>query len=621
MKTNSSDTVSNSLEDSFRMNSQDLQGQFEGVYSDFFHTHDMVVSGDGILTWWPDISHGVSVLRIKQKLPLKTFCGINRNNSGKVTFRTLYVYDIFLHDFREKSFSESFHDSTENVALFLEEYLQEHDFLWGVEIDFLSEAPPWHGFAFSAVFSVLLSYVSYILSWKIGLSDFEEGEFLKDNPLFEELYLFSLNLSHCISWERSIGSGSNYAVMLGKSMSPIVYFSGKTPISSEGENQSATNADFWEASKPDLTLYKDTLEHFLGIAPLSESEFPLDYGILFTGIEYRFNEIEQSRWQIDNDESVRTASLADSIGSLSLEEEKKKILIELLGFDQLNQNEAFYANIDTMNLRILEAFSMLFKNAPQGESVDHCIEVFQQIGLSSFSYQKVNTFFFDLVHYFHQFQQFRDEKIALLPFNTGKMGWSLLFVMKKGYSRETFLSSLEQLRKNGQKVSIYHASWRDGAARDGVRLEQYLSQEYYSSHTKKWDVFYQDSHGKSYCGDYDTILKNETHGILLDEIWGRIYVLGEKLTSWDIHSQNSTIDMLKLLLMNLWEEVSNTKLPVSTYSQNKNELLGKVVLPIRKIAKKYFFEELSLSCMGGITEYYLRLQKNEHIVIGLIKKL
>ncbi len=73
---------------------------------------------------------------------------------------------------------------------------------------------------------------------------------------------------------------------------------------------------------------------------------------------------------------------------------------------------------------------------------------------------------------------------------------------------------------------------------------------------------------------------------------------GKKLTSADIHSQNTTIDMLRILLENIGQEVSNSKLPVSTYSQNKNEILGKVILPIKKISEKYFSKELSLTCSG-----------------------
>jgi len=92
----------------------------------------------------------------------------------------------------------------------------------------------------------------------------------------------------------------------------------------------------------------------------------------------------------------------------------------------------------------------------------------------------------------------------------------------------------------------------------------------------------------SYFGNYDSVIENEKDCILLDTISGRIYIRGTKLTSKDIHSQNTTIDTMKILLENLGKEVSNTKLPVSTYSQNKNEILGKVVLPLKKLAKEYF---------------------------------
>jgi len=79
--------------------------------------------------------------------------------------------------------------------------------------------------------------------------------------------------------------------------------------------------------------------------------------------------------------------------------------------------------------------------------------------------------------------------------------------------------------------------------------------------------------------------------------------------------------MLRILMEHIGEEVSNTRLPISTYSQNKNEILGKVVIPIRKLALKHFGAELSLTCSGGITEYYLRLDTDQSIPIGILNKL
>lgn len=46
--------------------------------------------------------------------------------------------------------------------------------------------------------------------------------------------------------------------------------------------------------------------------------------------------------------------------------------------------------------------------------------------------------------------------------------------------------------------------------------------------------------------------------------------------------------MLKVLIENMGKEIPNSKLPVSTYSQNKNEILGKVILPLKKLTEKYY---------------------------------
>lgn len=157
---------------------------------------------------------------------------------------------------------------------------------------------------------------------------------------------------------------------------------------------------------------------------------------------------------------------------------------------------------------------------------------------------------------------------------------------------------LSHLASEGYITTLDYASWRDGYSSDGVRVEQYISEKLYSDYTKEHDVLFSDSSGRSYSGSYDTIIENEKHNILLDTIQGRIYIRGIKLTSKDIHSQNTTIDMLRILLKNLGQEVPNTGLPVSTYSQNKSEILGKVVMPIRKLVKEHFDQELSLFCSG-----------------------
>ncbi len=118
----------NIFQDEENMNSLALQSSHYEVYKDFFNTHNIVMSGDSVLTWGPDISHGVSVLRIKQKLPMKTYCGANFNTSGKVTFRSIFVYDIVHRDFKQERFLTSFKYNVDKISIFLQDFLKIHGY-------------------------------------------------------------------------------------------------------------------------------------------------------------------------------------------------------------------------------------------------------------------------------------------------------------------------------------------------------------------------------------------------------------------------------------------------------------------------------------------------------------
>lgn len=97
--------------------------------------------------------------------------------------------------------------------------------------------------------------------------------------LFEELYQSSLALLKCISHGKNFGGSSNYAAMVPDTPLPIVYLS---------ENKQ-------DASVRDTILYKNTLLDFLSLEPTYAQELPLDYGVVFTGMEYVFGDTESTR--------------------------------------------------------------------------------------------------------------------------------------------------------------------------------------------------------------------------------------------------------------------------------------------------------------------------------------
>ena len=76
----------------------------------------------------------------------------------------------------------------------------------------------------------------------------------------------------------------------------------------------------------------------------------------------------------------------------------------------------------------------------------------------------------------------------------------------------------------------------------------------------------------------------------------KIYINGRKLTSEDLHSQTATVDILKVLIENIGKDVANKAFSLSSYSKNKNDMLGKIVLPLIELVEKETGKKLPLIC-------------------------
>lgn len=169
-------------------------------------------------------------------------------------------------------------------------------------------------------------------------------------------------------------------------------------------------------------------------------------------------------------------------------------------------------------------------------------------------------------------------------------------------------------------VAIEYTSYDDGNSHDGVMLEQYLSESIFSPYIKKGTMIYKNNQGDSYMDEYRTILERETTGLLIDAVERKIYFNGEKLTSKDIPSQSTTVDVLEMLVEHSDEDINNSRFPSSSYVKNKNEMLGKIVIPLVKFIQEKTGIELPLVCKGSIGEFYLKLNSTE-LRIGIVGKI
>jgi hypothetical protein len=102
--------------------------------------------------------------------------------------------------------------------------------------------------------------------------------------------------------------------------------------------------------------------------------------------------------------------------------------------------------------------------------------------------------------------------------------------------------------------------------------------------------------GKVYLGDCEVMINNYKKGMLLDMLNNKIYINGRKLTSSDIHSQTATVDILKVLINNIGKDISNKEFIASSYSKNKNDMQGKIIIPLIELIQKEFGKKLPLIC-------------------------
>ena len=131
---------------------------------------------------------------------------------------------------------------------------------------------------------------------------------------------------------------------------------------------------------------------------------------------------------------------------------------------------------------------------------------------------------------------------------------------------------------------------------EGLKFEQDLEQGKYSDFLDSSSCVLKMSDGKVQLGNCETMIDNHKQGILLDMLNNKMYIHGRKLTSEDLHSQTATVDILKILIENIGKDISNKDFPVSSYSKNKNDMQGKIIIPLLELIQREIGKKLPLLC-------------------------
>ena len=610
------------------LNTAVLQKKFPEVYKEFFGKCGVVLSASLSFSWIDDFSKRYKGISIKQKLPFKTYIGIETTNSSELSFGTLYKYEPVFNKFETNTIERSF-NSIPEVLQYL--HKKKGNLLGkiptGGKIHCLTELPPNHGYGFFGNFSALVACLIYKLSGHLTEDElsrwdnFSPMELLNNKDfLFNDIFYAGWDMDYILKSGDSGGSGPFSSLI--SSTYPIITFPSKTvrsrnySIHKNGGFSNISKVPFWGYRLNDI--YKD-----LPPVPL----WPIDMGVVFTGKPFISERISQ---KLDSDinqyedfkgyfkdifrkDIEKTALFPDFYENCILTEQKI-----------VNKFHDLYG---VLSLIIIRRLHQLLLHGYNESEIETFIGIINKRHFASYMLDEISPyiseFFLKLNSMLLQGRAFSN--VGLFNTNNVMLGGGVAFVTYPQLNRMNLLTVFEEMNKHFSNMSVDYVSWLDGYGEDGVKVEQNLDDQKYSDFIDGSSVALKTYSNSK---DYKTIIgwnKVETMGsdydILFNLIDNSIIVGGKVLSGKELHSKAATLAVLSHLLEKRNEEVCSQDFPRSAYSSNKNEMQGKIVMPLLKIIKERTHKDLGLTCKGSNTKFYLKLGSDSDLKIGLINSI
>ncbi len=570
------------------MNSASLQKLFPKEYEEFFAKCNLVVSCPQVINRW-NITHLDDIKqKVVQKLPTKLYIGANIREDGKIKLISLTQFNTIEKKFETTDVeTNGNHKMIEKMEKEIKERLMA---LWcekGVEIYVLSENARDTGPATSSMEAMLISFLIHIVTGKIKVEDIDDFEKFIKMKECKGIYTIAKEMI------------ANIAHIDKKNINGTILFT--TTINNGNVGLWFANKEFIEQNYPKVIHCENSicLEH-TGLNPRKI----IDYAIINFG--NCFNEFYGTELYF------------------KAKEEYENIL-KIYNEPVTTEKEALFTNtINFLYLNFIQAAKQATYYYTDENIMNHFFDTIAKLS----RYQAFIEWHIDLhrtiIQSFQENKLLEDERIGLLPISSVKPGGTLICLLKYSKSRETIKKMIQTLHDKWYKTAnLSYLSREDGISEEHLEIEQYLDKGRFSKYINEGDVItecYGNDCGKRIIGNHREIIEEITDGIVFDCIDGKIYINGELTNHNEILTQSGTVDSMKILLEHIGTYVNNSQLPVSSYTKNKNEMVGKIIGPLQELAKKRFNEKIDLECTGNIVDFDLRIKPGS-IKLYLIKKI
>ncbi len=567
-------------------NSKNLQKKFTEIYEDFFTKNNLIISSPQVINRW-HITHlkGIKI-KITQKMSTKMYMGINIRKDDEIHLQKYIEYISAEQKFKIRNIEiEENTKQTIRMRDTIKKKLSEFGFTKWIDITVLSENQRGTGVATATIEAMLLSLTIHILWGKLLPEQFDDYEKFMKSKEYISISAMTQELISTITWipKEDINNTVIFTAAIYNG-NLCVWYDNKRHI---------------EHIHPKV-LHIDNNICVQHINP--EAEYALECSIINIGAF--FDEFYNRETYANLEKQYLDACEKFQIGH--------------------NKTSIFLDETNFLYLNILEAEKESSLHPTDEEKSTNLFNQINKLWLYQTFIENYMTLYKEIMTTFQNNITFDDEQLWLLPISSCKPWGTFKCFTKKQKSRETLKKTVDELRKKWfPTANLQRMSWEDGISKEKIQIEQYLEKGNVSNYIHDNDAvleLWSDETEQKIIGKHRELIRQKEETMIFDCIDGKIYINNELTNHKEILSQSGTVEIMKVIFENMGKYVNNSKLPVSSYTKNKNEMVGKIIWPLQELVKKRFNEKLNLECTGNIMDFDLKLTPNK-IHIWLLKKI
>lgn len=596
------------------MNSNKLKKEFPEEYKNFFTDNEIVISAPFVMNWSWDVMPNYNWIFIKQKLPIRMYIWVKFNKSQKININRLKYLDTWENRFRNINAFEHapyFFDLSNMLNKKHKKLIKKYG--W-IEITILSEISRWSWLGFGPVSFLLIStLIKRLENKECNQEKIEKINQLNINEVINNSYVWFKDI-----FEESLSIDKDIYWMFFGSTQLTSFFNWYYPVVSFTE-------DVDERKVKDVSQIKYYSFRLNELFPDLRwvPYMPIDYGIVYSGNPVILEQVTSKKiFQKEFNNKVRS--------------EIDKIFSEHISEMVPSKTPLFYKNfikensksMNDVNLRytwkisteILYFMSLLYSKNYYEDYIKRFLYNLRNQRYLDYINNDSSSYFRSVVDALtNNFEWGSKKFLWLFPNDSSVMWWCVNFATPLEWFRSDTLKAINDTSHKFTWLKLLYANWIDWLEHDWLRFEQDFENDLYSEFLDGANYIIRDLDGKTKIWDLDELLLEESNDLLLDTVNNKIYLRWKKLTSKDLHSQTTTVEILKLLVNNINKDISNKDLPTSSYSKNKNEMLGKIVLPLIGLLEKVTWEKLQFICKWSIYDFYVKL-KVPKMKISILEK-